>query len=72
MSLETVSIDQIVNDFMLTMGHDDYTSNASEVVVRNFALRGVREIGFDMGLKVKAAELTVDQTKTTAVESYEH
>ena len=65
MSLETVSIDQIVNDFMLTMGYDDYTSNAPEVVVRNFALRGVREIGFDMGLKVKAAELTVDQTKGT-------
>lgn len=65
MSLETVSIDQIVNDFMLTMGYDDYTSNAPEVVVRNFALRGVREIGFDMGLKVKATELTVDQTKGT-------
>jgi hypothetical protein len=65
MSLETVSIDQIVNDFMLTMGHDDYTSNASEVVVRNFALRGVREIGFDMGLKIKSVELSVDQTKGT-------
>lgn len=66
MSLETVSIDQIVNDFMLTMGYDDYANNASEVVVRNFALRGVREIGFDMGLKVKGVEIAVDQTKGTA------
>jgi len=66
MSLETVSINQVVNDFMLTMGYDDYANNASEVVVRNFALRGIRELGFDMGLKIKALEIAVDQTNGTA------
>lgn len=66
MSLETVSINQIVNDYMLTMGYDDYGNNASEVVVRNFALRGIREIGFDMMLRVKGKEITVNQTKGTA------
>jgi|TARA_R110000796_G_scaffold48633_2_gene116536 hypothetical protein len=65
MSLETVSINQVVNDYMLTMGYDDYSSNASEVVVRNFALRGIRELGFDMGLRLKASEISVDQTTGT-------
>lgn len=66
MAQETVSVSQVVNDFILTLSGDDYASNASDVVIRNFALRGIREMGFDMGQRIKTAELNVDSTLSTA------
>lgn len=62
MSQETVSINQVVNDFILTLAGDDFASNVSDIVVRNFALRGMREIGFDMNQRIKTAELDVDSS----------
>ena len=62
MSKESVSINQIVNDFILTQGSDDYASNVSDTTLRNYALRGIREMGFDLTKKIKTAELTVDTT----------
>jgi len=62
MSQETVSINQVVNDFILTLAGDDYASNVSDTAIRNFALRGIREMGFDMGQRIKTAELTVDSS----------
>lgn len=61
----TVSVDQVVNDFILTMGSDDYANNVSDVVIRNFALRGVREMGFDLMPSMKTAELSVNKTLGT-------
>ena len=52
MARNTVSIDQIVNDFILTSDGDDYVNNANGVVVRNYALRGIREMGFDIQNKI--------------------
>jgi hypothetical protein len=65
MSQETVSINQIVNDFILTLGSDDYASNVSDTTLRNFALRGIREMGFDMLKRIKTTELTVNTTLGT-------
>ena len=65
MSQETVSINQVVNDFILTLAGDDYASNATDTAIRNFALRGIREMGFDMGQRIKTAELTVDSSLST-------
>ena len=65
MSQETVSINQVVNDFILTLAGDDYASNATDAAIRNFALRGIREMGFDMGQRIKTAELTVDSSLST-------
>lgn len=65
MSQETVSVNQVVNDFILTLAGDDYASNVSDIVVRNFALRGIREMGFDMSKRIKTAELTVDASLST-------
>jgi len=62
MSQESVSVNQIVNDFILTLASDDYASNVSDTTLRNFALRGIREMGFDLMKKIKTAELTVDTT----------
>lgn len=60
MSQESVSVTQIINDFILTQGSDDYASNASDTTLRNIALRGIREMGFDLNKKIKTAQLTVD------------
>lgn len=65
MSQETVSVNQIVNDFILTLASDDYASNVSDTTLRNFALRGIREMGFDMMQRIKTTELTIDATLGT-------
>tara|TARA_Y100000114_G_scaffold154337_1_gene176144 strand:- start:24 stop:767 length:744 start_codon:yes stop_codon:yes gene_type:complete len=65
MSQETVSINLVVNDFLLTLANDDYASNVNDTTLRNIALRGIREMGFDMMKKIKTTELTVDATLGT-------
>lgn len=65
MARDTVSIEQIVNDFMLTSDGDDYVNNVNGVVVRNYALRGIREMGFDMMKRIKSLKLTVDSANDT-------
>ena len=65
MARDTVSVDQIVNDFMLTLDGDDYANNANGMLVRNYALRGIREMNFDIQKKVKSLLLTVDTAKDT-------
>lgn len=65
MARNTVSIDQIVGDFILTSEGDDYTSNVSDVLVRNFALRGIREIGFDVSRRVQSLKLSVNSSNNT-------
>jgi len=63
MARNTVSVDQVVNDFMLALDGDDYANNANGMLVRNYALRGIREMNFDIQKKVKSLLLTVDTTK---------
>jgi hypothetical protein len=67
MAQDTVSLKQIVNDFILTMDGDDYANNASDVLVRNLALRGIRDLGFDIMKRIKAANLTVSATNTVTL-----
>jgi hypothetical protein len=50
---------QIIDDFILTLDTDDFASGASDVAIRNFALRGIREIGFDVVPKIKSMKLPV-------------
>lgn len=62
MARNTISIDQIVNDFVLTSSGDDHVADASNTVIRNFALRGLREMGFDMLKRVKSIKLDINKT----------
>ena len=48
MARNYVKLEQVVNDFILSLDTDDYASSASDFAIRSFALRGVRELGFDM------------------------
>jgi hypothetical protein len=65
MARDTVSVDQIVNDFILTSDGDDYVNNANGVVVRNYALRGIREMGFDIQKRIQSLKLTVNTDNDT-------
>jgi len=64
MAQHKIKISQVINDFQLTMDGDDYASNVSDIALRNFALRGVREIGFDLGKKIKSLKLPITSNNT--------
>jgi hypothetical protein len=65
MSMNKVKLSQIINDFIITSDGDDYVNNVSDAAIRNFALRGIREIGFDLGKKIKSIKRTIDTSTDT-------
>ena len=65
MARNTVPLDQIINDFIITMGDDDYAGNASDNQIRTHALRGIREMGFDMSKKIRSLKLSVNTANNT-------
>tara|TARA_S200002703_G_scaffold155578_1_gene159895 strand:+ start:411 stop:1256 length:846 start_codon:yes stop_codon:yes gene_type:complete len=65
MARNTVPLNQIISDFLITMADDDYASMASDVQVRTHALRGIREIGFDMSNKIKSIKIEVNSSNNT-------
>ena len=65
MAFNKVKLSQIIRDFIITLDGDDYASNASDSAIRNLALRGIREIGFDLGKKVKSLKLSINTTNDT-------
>ena len=67
MSQVKVKLNQIIKDFIITLDGDDYASNASDSAIRNFALRGIREIGFDLGKKIKSLKLDVQSNDTVTL-----
>lgn len=67
MARNLVTVDEVVNDIVLTMDSDDYVSNVSDVVIRNFALRGIREMGFDMLKRVRSLKLTKNSNDTVTL-----
>lgn len=67
MSQVKVKLTQIIRDFIITLDGDDYASNASDSAIRNFALRGIREIGFDLGKKIKSLKLDIQSNDTVTL-----
>jgi hypothetical protein len=65
--MNTVPLSQIIADFKITLDGDDYVSNVSDVALRNFALRGIREIGFDIGKKVRSIKLPIESNNTVTL-----
>lgn len=60
MARNFISIRQVVNDFIISVSGDDYVNDASDVVIRNYALRGLREVGFDFMKRIKSIKLPVN------------
>ena len=67
MAFNKVKLSQIINDFIVTLDGDDYASNASDTAIRNFALRGIREIGFDLGKRIKSMKLSINDNDTVTL-----
>lgn len=65
MSQAYVTVDKIINDYIMSIDADDFGSNASDYMLRQYALRGIREFGFDMAHNIKTTTLDVDQTLGT-------
>ena len=59
-----VTLRQLINDYIITLDGDDYTANASDSAIRNFALRGIREFGFDVTSRIKSLKLDIQSNGT--------
>jgi hypothetical protein len=62
-----ITLRQVIDDYILTLDGDDYVSTASDVAIRNFALRGIREFGFDVTSNVKSIKRTVESNNTVTL-----
>jgi hypothetical protein len=60
-----VTLNELIGDFKITMDSDDFAANASDTAIRNFALRGIREFGFDVTSRVKSLKLSIDSSNNT-------
>ena len=65
MSHNKVKLSEVIRDFIITSDGDDYANNVSDSALRNFALRGIREIGFDLGKKIKSLKLNINSANNT-------
>jgi hypothetical protein len=65
MSQAYVTVDKIINDYIMSIDADDFGSNASDYMLRQYALRGIREFNFDMAHNIKTTTLDVNQTLGT-------
>ena len=53
-----------MDDFVVTMDVDDYISNVNDAMLRNIALRGIREFGFDVTSRIKSLKRTINANNT--------
>ena len=59
-----VPLQQVIADYIITMDGDDYTSNVSDVAIQNIAMRGIRELGFDVTSRVRSLKRSVESNNT--------
>jgi len=65
MARNYTTLDQIVSDYIITMEGDDYANNVSDTLIRTYAKRGIREMGFDMSNRIRSLKLSVNKTNST-------
>ena len=64
-----VTLRQVIDDFVITMDVDDHISNVNDAMLRNVALRGIREFGFDVSARVKSLKDTIGSNNTLTLPS---
>jgi len=64
-----VTLRQVMDDFVLTMDVDDHISNINDAMLRNVALRGIREFGFDVTARIKSLKRDIDSNNTVQLPS---
>ena len=65
MSQAYITVDKVINDYVLSIDMDDYGSAASDYMLRQLALRGIREFGFDISHNIKTTLLDVNASLGT-------
>ena len=60
-----VTLSDVISDYKITMDGDDYVANASDIAIRNFALRGIREFGFDVTSRIKSIKIDINTANNT-------
>ena len=63
-AMNYVPLQQVIADYIITMDGDDYTSNVSDVAIQNIAMRGIRELGFDVTSRVRSLKRSVESNNT--------
>jgi hypothetical protein len=64
-----VTLKQLIDDFIITMDSDDYISRVNDAMLRNVALRGIREFGFDVTSRIKSIKSSVNSNNTVSLPS---
>jgi len=70
MARNYIPLSDVINDFIIGMDGNDYAAHAGDVVIRNFALRGLREMGFDMLKVIRSLKLDVSNSTATLPDDY--
>ena len=65
MSQKKKKLSQVIRDFKITQSEDDFGVNVTDYALRNIALRGMREIGFDASRKIKSLKRNIDPATDT-------
>ena len=60
-----VPLRQVLDDYIITLDADDYVNAPSDSVLRNLALRGIREFGFDVTSRIKSIKKDVNTSNNT-------
>ena len=60
-----VTLRQVMDDFMLGVDVDDYVSSVNDAQLRNVALRGIREFGFDISKRIKSLKVDINPATNT-------
>lgn len=61
MARNKITISEIVTEYMLTLGPDDYSYGVSKTKVKNVALHGSRKLGFMLGGGLKSLKMPVNK-----------
>lgn len=64
MARNLVTVSEVVSDFIMSLEGDDFAKNISDTLVHNYALRGIREMGFDVLQRVQSIKLTKNSNDT--------
>tara|TARA_R110000751_G_scaffold115_1_gene457 strand:+ start:640 stop:1458 length:819 start_codon:yes stop_codon:yes gene_type:complete len=66
MSRNYIPLTQVIDDFIITLDNDDYANTASDTIIRTHALRGIREMGFDLSKVIRSLKINVNTNNNTA------
>lgn len=64
MARNLITVSEVVSDFIMSLDADDFAKNVSDTLVHNYALRGIREMGFDMLQRVRSIKLSKGDNDT--------